>query len=672
MCKVSVIIPVYNTQNYLRQCLDSVVEQTLIDIEVIIVNDGSTDNSSNIINEYLGRDERFTCVSHGVNEGLPEARNSGVLIAQGKYVIHLDSDDYWLDEGALEALYQTAEIDGCDVLKFNGLHHINGSCVRPIFNPEYIINGSFESEKEFWQYRSIFLYFFKKQFLDENNLEFIRGINLGEDAIFLSSALPCSKRISTLPRTFYAYRVDNLSLMRKPWTLENFIQEENAARIVSGNIKHVKDAFDRYWSFRFSHYWVYKLMPRAFAELNDDEKVLLVQFMSETAAEINGEDLICSGYLSPVGKEIVTLLLKNDALSLEEYVRQQNERPGSNPRVHLIKRASSYLRRKLKYLLKKVYNKLEMRVLYRALKATNVSSRLKRINDRVAVKARIKKRLALFHMKNKVFSNIEELSDYNFTLSKKNKPRGISAMLRVKNEENYIVGCLESIVELFDEIAVIDNASSDSTACLVNNFKNNHPLGHRVTFHSYPFSVARCGAENEATNENSLKSLAYFYNWCVSRCRYSMICKWDADMLLSSQMKSREIFKRYLSKIVLSKGWCAGSIPVQTVYIDNAHKKFISQGEVHRETRLFPSVPAVYFAKGLLWEVLKMELPIHNIPLGINAVYELKDVKEDEFSHWSSDTFIGKRKVNEYRNYMYIKKSMHLYNMKDFLKTDRL
>ena len=654
--KVSVVIPVHNTQEYLKQCLDSVLKQTLDDIEVIIVNDCSPDASAAIIERYVKNDTRFTCVNHNVNKGLPKARNSGVLIAQGKYLIHLDSDDYWLDENTLTTLYQTAEIDGCDILRFNGLHHIKGKCSQPILESENIVNGSFKNNHQFWNYRSVFLYFFRKSFLDEFKLKFIEDLSLGEDAIFLSSALPRSQKISSIPNMFYAYRADNVSLMRKPWSLEDFIQEEKAARIISNNIKHVKGAFINYWSFRFSHYWSTKLMARAFNELNNDERQLLISFVSETVAiaEIDPEELKNNEHWSPIGEKVATFLLKKDVVPLAEYIGGLNTLSGSKPHFYFTRKFLSSTKSKLKPLSVKCYWKT------------------KRISDNIRRKLAIRRIIASFHLKDKVFSNIEGRSDYNFTLSKKGKSRGISAMLRVKNEEKYIVGCLESIVELFDEISVIDNGSTDSTTELVKNFKHQHPLGQRVTLHSYPFSVAKCGAEHQATMENSLKSLAYYYNWCISRCRYSMICKWDADMLLSSKMSKREIFKRYILSLVHARRWTTGSIPLQTVYIDKANNKFISQDEINEEVRIFPNIPAVYFVKDKLWEVLKMTFAIHNKRFEAHTVYELKDVKQDEFSHWSSETFTGDRKVKEFRNYMYIKKSMHLSDPHNFLMSDIL
>ena len=92
MSKVSVIIPVYNTEKYLKSCLDSVINQTLSDIEIICINDGSTDNSLDILEEYANKDDRIKIINQK-NQGVSEARNNGIKLAKSDYFILLDSDD---------------------------------------------------------------------------------------------------------------------------------------------------------------------------------------------------------------------------------------------------------------------------------------------------------------------------------------------------------------------------------------------------------------------------------------------------------------------------------------------------------------------------------------------------------------------------------------------------
>ena len=124
--------------------------------------------------------------------------------------------------------------------------------------------------------------------------------------------------------------------------------------------------------------------------------------------------------------------------------------------------------------------------------------------------------------------------------------------------------------------------------------------------------------------------------------------------------------------MVRSRRLYKGSISVQTVYIDKADNKFIAQDEINEEVRIFPNMPAIYFVKGWDWEILKVTFPVNHKVLKNPVVYELKDVKQDEFSHWSAESFAGERKITEFRNYMYIKKSMHLNDSRNFLKTNRL
>ena len=121
--KVSVIIPVYNTENYLRECLDSVINQTLKEIEIICIDDGSTDSSLEILKEYAKKDNRFTIVTQqNLHAGV--ARNAGLTIAKGEYVYFLDSDD-WLELYSYSKLFDIAKNNNVDLVKFRGLSYNN-------------------------------------------------------------------------------------------------------------------------------------------------------------------------------------------------------------------------------------------------------------------------------------------------------------------------------------------------------------------------------------------------------------------------------------------------------------------------------------------------------------------------------------------------------------------
>lgn len=117
MSKVSVIIPIYKVEKYIKQCIDSVLEQTYEDIEVILVDDGSPDQCPMICDEYLKRDDRVV-VLHKKNGGLSDARNYGVKCATGDYGIFLDADDFWTEKKALEILMKRIEKKEVDVVNF--------------------------------------------------------------------------------------------------------------------------------------------------------------------------------------------------------------------------------------------------------------------------------------------------------------------------------------------------------------------------------------------------------------------------------------------------------------------------------------------------------------------------------------------------------------------------
>ena len=117
MPKVSIIIPVYNTEAYLEECLDSVISQSLRDIEILCINDASTDSSMQILRKYARKDSRIKVLQNSVNQGLSYTRNVGIDNACGEYIQFVDSDD-WIEPDTEEVLYKIAAGNQLDLLKF--------------------------------------------------------------------------------------------------------------------------------------------------------------------------------------------------------------------------------------------------------------------------------------------------------------------------------------------------------------------------------------------------------------------------------------------------------------------------------------------------------------------------------------------------------------------------
>lgn len=210
-CKVSVIVPVYNTAQYLPFCLNSCLQQTLFDIEIICVNDGSTDNSQEILEAYAARDYRVIIVNKE-NGGLSSARNAGLKAATGEIIMFLDSDDA-IAENACERVWCEAREGKYDILAFSSTYFpTNPEPIQWIkdrlqvrnsrhygFTPEILFcnNGS----KPF-VWRQAFL----KEFLDKHGLTFDESVRFGEDTVFDMEAYPLAHRFAFISDALYHYR----------------------------------------------------------------------------------------------------------------------------------------------------------------------------------------------------------------------------------------------------------------------------------------------------------------------------------------------------------------------------------------------------------------------------------------------------------------------------------
>ena len=218
MPKVSVIIPVYNVEKYLRECLDSVINQTLKDIEIICVDDGSTDKSPDILQEYQNKDKRIKVFSQkNLSQGY--ARNRAIKIAKGDYICFVDSDD-WIDEQALENSYEYAVKNNAEVVQFNyktfyeEKNEYKNSNFAQQIEQKYGLNLV---NKTFYSYKDVVINDFHsfdmhvvnklylRKFIENNNIHFSNK-RYGEDWLFAVSTLFSAKKIYYLNLYNYYYR----------------------------------------------------------------------------------------------------------------------------------------------------------------------------------------------------------------------------------------------------------------------------------------------------------------------------------------------------------------------------------------------------------------------------------------------------------------------------------
>ncbi|MCL2390069.1 MAG: glycosyltransferase [Endomicrobia bacterium] len=214
MSKITIILPVYNTEKYLNQCLTSIQNQTFKDFECICVNDGSTDNSLSILQEYAYKDERFKIVSQS-NKGLSGARNAGLRHVCGEYVSFIDSDD-WVSENYLETLYKAALSDNADIVRasYKFYYHEKNSYEPARIRKIHKINDAGSKlERVSKGYGGAFVWgkLFKTKLLEDNNISFYEG-KVSEDCPFMAIAFLYAKGISFINDEIYFYRKQVLSI----------------------------------------------------------------------------------------------------------------------------------------------------------------------------------------------------------------------------------------------------------------------------------------------------------------------------------------------------------------------------------------------------------------------------------------------------------------------------
>ncbi len=212
--KISVVIPVYNTSKFLKRCLDSVLKQTYENLEVILVNDGSSDNSFSIIEEYQKIDRRIIVINKK-NGGLSSARNAGIKISSGEYILNVDSDD-WIELNTCEILIKTAIDNDADIVIGNiYLEYKNKQKKWEDLNKN-IKYKNFEYLDAFFVENgkgAIWNKLIKRSLYINNKIFHPEGISLGEDTSTLLRLALKSKIIIKIPNYIYHYRQNEFSMM---------------------------------------------------------------------------------------------------------------------------------------------------------------------------------------------------------------------------------------------------------------------------------------------------------------------------------------------------------------------------------------------------------------------------------------------------------------------------
>ena len=230
MPKVSVIVPIYNVEKYLEKCINSLLSQTLEDIQIILVNDGSRDNSGNIAREYEKNNKNRIIYVEKENGGLSDARNYGLKYATGDFIAFLDSDDY-IEKNAYEEMYNKAIEENADYVECDFIWEFPNK-IR--VDKQY----PYKNKKEMLSFVRVVAWnkLIKRQLITDNNLEFPKGLRY-EDVEFTYKLIPFVNKFAYVDKPFihYVQREGSIANVQNERTAEIFTVLDNVIEFYKKN-----------------------------------------------------------------------------------------------------------------------------------------------------------------------------------------------------------------------------------------------------------------------------------------------------------------------------------------------------------------------------------------------------------------------------------------------------
>lgn len=219
--RISIIIPVYNVENYIVHCLDSILSQTFTDFELLLIDDGSTDHSGHICDEYAGKDNRVL-VSHKPNGGVSTARNAGIRQARGEYLCFIDPDD-WVEPCYLETLVK--EADHYDIVYFGFVCEYSdgysqsypglSACADDTASKESCMRHMKVNDMGDNLFGFTWNKMFRRDLIQKSGLLFLENVHLGEDELFTLAYCLQARSLKVIPDVLYHYRQRPDSLIRQ-------------------------------------------------------------------------------------------------------------------------------------------------------------------------------------------------------------------------------------------------------------------------------------------------------------------------------------------------------------------------------------------------------------------------------------------------------------------------
>lgn len=312
--KISIVIPCYNVEKFLRQCLDSVVNQTLKDIEIICVNDGSTDSTGDIINEYAENDSRFVAI-HKENGGYGKGMNSGMNIATGKYFMIVESDDFIMPDSC-EILYKTAEQFGADIVRsdYFDLSARSGKDSLTIkqMNKDFSYYYRPICPNEELEVYSFVMHnwtgIYNRDFIEKYHIRYNETPGASyQDNGFFFQVFSQAKKLVYIPRPCYCYRIDNPGSSIHDKSKVYTMSEEYAfiRRFLASHPEFEKTVMPAFYARLFrAHYQTFKRIDPEF-------RPQYCELMRKDMIAARDEHLLNTGLLTAPERDMLAYLLES-------------------------------------------------------------------------------------------------------------------------------------------------------------------------------------------------------------------------------------------------------------------------------------------------------------------------------------------------------------------------
>lgn len=282
MIKISIIVPVYNVELYLHECINSIMNQTYNNIEIILVNDGSTDNSSKICDDYEKKDNRIKVI-HKNNGGPMEAIIYGISVATGDFIGFVDSDDY-IESNMYQTMIEAAISTNSDIVQCDIIHEGESYSRKVLNNAKNILLNKDEIMQEllpqivnFWKYSPLLMSpsrcnkIFRRELLIDNIKYYDARINYGEDLSMIFSILFDCERVLLLKDCLYHYRV-NLNSITTTYKREFSTNNQRLVQCIQ-KICEQKDNEGYFMSY-CNNYYNYLLLQEVINECNSRHNIL--------------------------------------------------------------------------------------------------------------------------------------------------------------------------------------------------------------------------------------------------------------------------------------------------------------------------------------------------------------------------------------------------------------